>query len=378
MQSHMTCNVAQLLPRVPESCFWEITDACNLRCLHCEADAGNAALDELTTPEAFDVVQQLANAGCQRVFLTGGEPLLRPDWPGIAKRFSDLQISVSIITNGVLVNPPAILRMLEAGIGGLSVSLDGDREVHDAIRIPARGSTPSSYDAALRAIELGVASPLKTAVVSQIHRKNLQQLRKLYELMVSLGVAVWQVQICMPLGRMRARVEEFLIDSTDVVDVERQLASFIEEGRLRIAVGDNIGYYGRSEPTLRGALRNTKSFWLGCLAGCRAVGLCSNGDVKGCPSHPRSLVVGSLRQESFAQIWGDASRFAYNTSDITSQLAEGCRACAYHRLCRGGCRSMALGTSGNMFDNRYCLQRLEARACEDVQESCVSAKASQP
>jgi len=45
----VTLNVAAILPRVPESCFWEITDACNLRCLHCEADAGRAAPDELTT-----------------------------------------------------------------------------------------------------------------------------------------------------------------------------------------------------------------------------------------------------------------------------------------------------------------------------------------
>jgi radical SAM protein with 4Fe4S-binding SPASM domain len=371
----VTLSVAQLLPRVPESCFWEITDACNLRCLHCEADAGRASPDELSTREALDVVEQLARAGCKKAYLTGGEPLMRGDWPLIAQRFRELQVAVFIITNGILVDPSTMRRMLEVGVAGLSVSLDGDRPVHDAIRVPAHGSTSSSYDAALRAIECGVNSPMKTAAVSQIHRKNLHQLRQLYELMLALRVAVWQVQICMPLGRMRARAEEFLIDPSDLVTIEQQLASFIEEQRLQIAVGDNIGYYGRNEPTLRGAVRSTKSFWLGCLAGCRAVGICSNGDVKGCPSHPRSLVVGGLKKQPFEEIWADESRFAYNTRDVTEHLSESCRQCSYQRLCRGGCRSMALGTSGNMFDNRFCLQRITGNVAGGATEASPGTKA---
>ena len=46
-------NLASWVDRVPVSCFWEITDACNLRCIHCEADAGHAAPDELDTDEAL-------------------------------------------------------------------------------------------------------------------------------------------------------------------------------------------------------------------------------------------------------------------------------------------------------------------------------------
>ena len=80
----MTLNVAVILPRVPESCFWEITDACNLRCLHCEADAGRAAPDELTTDEALDTIEQLVASGCKKAFLTGGEPLLRKGLAGEA------------------------------------------------------------------------------------------------------------------------------------------------------------------------------------------------------------------------------------------------------------------------------------------------------
>ena len=72
-------NLASWVDRVPVSCFWEITDACNLRCIHCEADAGLAARDELDTDEALGLADSLAALGCRHVCLTGGEPLVRPD-----------------------------------------------------------------------------------------------------------------------------------------------------------------------------------------------------------------------------------------------------------------------------------------------------------
>jgi radical SAM protein with 4Fe4S-binding SPASM domain len=348
---------ATRLPRVPVTCFWEITDACNLRCIHCEADAGRAAPDELSTDEATRVAEDLAETGCQRVNLTGGEPLVRRDWPDIAQRLSELGISVSIITNGVLVDSASIGRMLDAGVTGLSVSLDGDREVHNTIRVPAQRSVVSSYDSALSAIRLAAASPLKTAVITQVHRGNLGDLGRMYEQMVLLGIDVWQVQVCMPLGRLLKFRHQYLIDPAQLHDLEAQLAAFIADGRLRIAVGDNIGYYGRHEPALRGSLSGRPSFWTGCAAGCQVVALRANGDVKGCPSHPREFVVGNVRSTPFRDIWGDAQRFAYNTAWNEQLLEGGCRQCPYARICRAGCTTMAYAVTGTIYDNPYCIQR---------------------
>src|SRR5512136_3000028 len=116
----MSLNVAASLPRVPLRCFWEITEACNLRCIHCEVDAGRRALDELSTEEALRVAGELADAQCESVCLTGGEPLLREDWPLLTRRLCDLGLRVTVITNGVLVDRPVIRRMLEAGVAGIS------------------------------------------------------------------------------------------------------------------------------------------------------------------------------------------------------------------------------------------------------------------
>ncbi len=366
----MGLNVATYLPRVPVSCFWEITEACNLRCTHCEANAAIAASDELNTAEALDALERLRRLGCENLYLTGGEPLVREDWPEIAFAASRLGIAVSVISNGVLVDRVSIQKMQDAGVFGLSISLDGTRAIHDKIRLPAYDCTPSSYDSAIQAVELGVASNLMTAVITLIHRNNIGQLRQLYELLVSLRVTVWQLQICMPLGRMRHHQSRLLVDPEELPALEREIVTLIEDGRLRIAVGDNIGYYGRNEPVLRGSVRGIKSFWMGCFAGCRIVALCANGDVKGCPSHPRELAVGNLRKQPLEEIWNDATRFYYNTAWDDTKVSGDCRACPHKELCRAGCTTMALATAGTHYENPYCVSRVQnatsqGRSAED-------------
>jgi radical SAM protein with 4Fe4S-binding SPASM domain len=343
-------------PRVPRSCFWEITQACNLRCIHCESAAGDPASDELSTAEALALAEALAEIGCREVQLTGGEPLVRQDWEVIAERLIRLGMSVVVISNGLRLGAQVIERMVGLGVKGVSLSLDGDRAVHDRIRVPARGSA-SSYDAVMAAIRRVVASPLKTAVITQVHRGNIDDLARMYEELVSLGVDMWQVQICMPLGRLLQYRKQYLIEPEQIAQLQEQLAGFVQDGRLRIAVADNIGYYGRHEPILRGAIMGVESFWAGCIAGCQVLAICANGDVKGCPSHPREFVAGNVRQTPLSTIWNEAERFPYNTR-WNAQLLEGfCKTCPLAWLCRAGCTTMAYAVTGTIYDNPYCLQR---------------------
>jgi radical SAM protein with 4Fe4S-binding SPASM domain len=291
---------------------------------------------------------------------------VRQDWPIIARQLHRLGLSVTIITNGVLVDREAVGCMLQAGVSGLSVSLDGNREVHDAIRVPAERSTVSRYDSALRAIELAASSPLRTGVITQVHRDNIDDLGRMHEQLVSLGVDVWQVQICMPLGRLRRLRHRYLLDPERLHDLQDQLADFVRDGRMRIAVADNIGYYGPREATIRGAVKGIESFWMGCVAGCRVVALCANGDVKGCPSHSRDFVVGNLRKEPLREIWGDRRRFSYNTAWDERLLEGGCRHCPFRRICRAGCTTMAYAVTGTIYDNPYCIQRVQGRSHSDL------------
>ncbi len=349
-------NLAARVPRVPRTCVWDLTTACNLRCIHCEVDAGHAAKDEMSTGEMLALADDLAAAGCRSASLTGGEPLLRADWPVVARRLADHGVDVKIVTNGVLLDRAVLGSMIESGVKGVAVSIDGPREVHDLVRVPA-ARMGSRYDAAIRAIELVVASGLKTAVITQVHGRNVEVLGDMYETLAGLGVDAWQVQLAFPMGRMARAGAEWLVDPASLPSMQARLASLARHGRTRIVVADNIGYYGPDEPGLRMGLTGSATFWTGCMAGVLGVAISSTGDVKGCPSQPTSFVVGNVRKEPFAAIWADGHRFSYNTEWRAEGLEGGCARCAFNRLCRAGCRTMAFAVTGTIHDNPMCVQR---------------------
>jgi len=361
-------SLVDLIPREPVTCFWEITDACNLRCVHCEADAGARREGELDPAEALALVDALARAGVRSVMLTGGEPLVRNDWSAIAARIAERGMAPTVISNGLLVDEEVVARMVDVGVTGLSISIDGDEQVHDAIRVGPEGRPRGSYRRAVRAVELAAASPLKVGVITQIHRRNADDLERMHDVIAGLGADVWQVQICMPLGRLLRLEHEYLLETAELPRLTARLARLIERGRVPVAVADNIGYYDPHEPVLRGSLGGPRAFWTGCKAGLRVVGVCSDGAVKGCPSHPREFVVGNVREEGFEAIWADADRFEYNTRFDEELLEGGCARCAFRRLCRGGCRSMAYAVTGTIYDNPFCVQQVAPRRGSDSDE----------
>ena len=350
-------NLAARVKRVPHGCVWEITTACNLRCIHCEVAAGAPRAGELSTAELLDLADQLDDLGARRVSLTGGEPLLRKDWPQLAERLSERGLAVKIVTNGTLLDAAAVERMIAAGVSGVAVSLDGLRELHDHIRRPKRPG-PSRYDAAVRAIELLVASPMRAGVITQINRQNLPILGELHELLTRLGVDTWQLQLAYPLGRALTHCgEEFIIRPAQLPELEQQIAGFINHGRPAVVTADNIGYYGKNEPVLRFGPKDVRTFWMGCMAGCLGLCLHSDGDVKGCPTHPPQFIVGNVRDEPLADIWADRRRFAYNTLWDEALLEGQCARCSYRRVCRAGCTTMAFAVTGTIYDNPFCIQQ---------------------
>ena len=69
-----------------KTCVWEITLACCFSCDYCGSRGGQARRNELSTDECLKVADQLAELGCRRVVLIGGEALMRPDWDIIARK----------------------------------------------------------------------------------------------------------------------------------------------------------------------------------------------------------------------------------------------------------------------------------------------------
>jgi len=355
----MTAHPLDLVARRPRTCIWEITGACNLRCVHCENRCGEKGGRELPMDRMQAVAESLARLGCKTVDVTGGEPLMRPGWDGLCRRLADLGMDLALITNGTLLDDEALDRALGSGVGVVAVSLDGMREVHDATRLrPRPGRSP--WEEAVEAIGRA-ARRIRTKVITQVNRTNMSELPEMRRLLCDLGIGHWQLQLALPTGRVLDLGEPYVIHPDDLVD----LAAFISECQGDaslpcIDTGDTIGYYTACEPVLR--KRPTgQGLWLGCQAGIRLMAITYNGKVRGCSAMPEDFDAGDLHEESLEEIWSDEERFSYSTRFDTAKLTGACASCGFGELCRGGCTSMAYWVTGTIYENPYCLLALEHR-----------------
>jgi radical SAM protein with 4Fe4S-binding SPASM domain len=345
------------LPRRPVTCIWEITGACELRCVHCATGAGVRGPRELSFEQACGLIADLARLGCRTLEITGGEPLLRPDWDRLCRHATQAGLDVALITSGARLDEATLARALDAGVGHLGISLDGPRNVHDRLR-PFANGRGSSWDAAFRALALA-APRIRTTAITAVSRANVDHLAAVHDQLAALGVQRWQVQLVVPTGRVREAAEDLVLHPNDLPPLADRLVGWIAAGHgPAVLVSDTIGYFTEREKLLR-RRPGGQGVWIGCMAGIRSVAVGPGGTVRGCSMLPPEFDAGDLHEESFPAIWADAARFGCAVRLDPGTLAGGCRGCKWGALCRAGCNSMSYWTTGTVHDNPYCLHRLE-------------------
>lgn len=332
-----------------QSCVWEITLACCFSCKYCGSKAGKARENEMTTEECIRVAKQLADIGCRRVSMIGGEVFMRPDWTVIAEALTKRGVNVSIITNGFAFRDELISELKRVKIESIAVSLDGPERIHDAFR--QRGS----FRRAIHAVDRLIKNDIPVSVISTLHSGNVSYLEEMYEILKEKKIYAWQLQACSPMGNA--------LESDFSTEIDfRKVIQFVEnhmwEPEFALGIADNIGYYTESEGWLRGNPSGKAVFW-GCSAGLSSIGIDSIGNVRGCESmYDDSFIEGNLREKSLYDIWYNPNAFAYNRQFTVEQLSGSCRKCKYGSRCAGGCRSYNYFTHGKLYESLRC-------ACKD-------------
>ena len=301
--------------------------------------------NELTTEEWLNVADQLAELGCQRVSMIGGEVFMRKDWKGIVKRLTGQGVRVNIITNGFIFRESLIEDLKEVKVESISVSLDGPKEVHDRYR------QEGSYDRAIRAIEELLSAGIPVSVISTLNSENVKLLGELYKILRKYSLYAWQLQACSPMGNAANNGIAYAFDMQEVIDF---VVANMYSAPFAMGVADNIGYFTEAEGTIRGNLSG-KAFFKGCSAGISAIGIDSVGNVRGCESmYDERFNEGNLRSESLRSIWEDPDRFAYNRKFRKELLTGRCAECELGEYCAGGCRSYNFFVHGKLYESPFC------------------------
>lgn len=121
------------------SAKWDVTSTCNLRCKHCSvADLyfRGSPTENLSQAERIRVIDTLADGGVGFVSFLGGEPLtLGESFFDLLRYANRRNIRTTVVTNGQLLTRETSIRLIDAGLGALVVSIESPLpEVHNKIR----------------------------------------------------------------------------------------------------------------------------------------------------------------------------------------------------------------------------------------------------
>ena len=145
----------------------ELTHRCNLRCLHCYLGTHRGSPGkELRTERLFSVIDEITEAGCLFLLLTGGEPLLRKDFPEIYRYAKTKGLMVTVFTNGTLVTDPLVELFEDLPPQAVEVSLYGAAAATYEMITGVEGSFERCLTGIRRFLEHGINVRLKTVLMT--------------------------------------------------------------------------------------------------------------------------------------------------------------------------------------------------------------------
>jgi nif11-class peptide radical SAM maturase 3 len=348
---------------------WEITLKCNLACSHCGSRAGEARQDELSTKEAFDLIEQMADLGITEVTLIGGEAYLRPDWLDLVRAINDAGMIATMVTGGYGISLETARKMKEAGLAQASVSIDGLEATHDRLR-----GKPGSWNACFRTMGHFREAGLPFGFNTQVNRLSAPEIPRLYDVVSTAGARAWQFSLTVPMGNA-ADHPDILIQPAEINELYAMLARVVHRATsegMTVLPGNDIGYYGPYENVLRHDHHEMGMRWMGCQAGMAGLGIEADGKIKGCPSLPTDEYVGgNIRKASLADIIQTKElMFASGggTPEGTSHLWGYCKTCEYAEVCRGGCTWTAHVFFDRRGNNPHCHHRAIELSKQGIRE----------
>lgn len=328
---------------------YAITRKCNLRCKHCYSDATDTpAPDELSTIEAKELLDDLAKWGIKLLIFDGGEPLCRDDFFEIAKYASNKGIRVVVGSNGILIDKQTAVKMKEAGVGCVAISIDGAKpETHDSFR-GEDGAFHKAIQGAKACREVGL--PFQFNMV--IRKQTLREIPAMLRLTVESGANAAEFFDLVQVSRVKERCLEEALSKSERRNIMEWLAEAQKDCPIVIRVPACPMYplilkEKKIQPKHFPAsiLARIPYYERGCAAGMPNgyITILPNGDV--IPCMLLQVKLGSIRKENIIKIWEESPTL---TKLRSRELLKGeCGKCVHRDVC-AGCRGRAYEETSDM------------------------------
>lgn len=304
--------------------FWECTKRCNLHCLHCGSDcAADSATEDMPFDDFLHAIIPLCGMYKKNsitVAITGGEPLLRDDLPLCGRKLRENGFRWGMVTNGYGYTPEMHDKLLAAGMGSLTLSLDGFEQSHNWLR-----GSEKSFEKAVRALSLITsASRLVYDVVTCVNQNNISELAALKEFLIERNAMAWRLFTISPIGRASGNGALYLTP-----DQIKQLMDFIVHARADKRIKVTFGcesYLGQYE-------RKVRDSYFFCRAGISTASVLADGSISACPNINRNFIQGNIYSDAFADVWKNRFQIMRDRKWTKTGI---CAHCKEYKNCGGG------------------------------------------
>jgi len=375
-------NFSRDFNKDPFIVIWELTRACQLKCLHCRADAQyRRDPRELSLEEGKKLIDQIYEMNNPMLVFTGGDPLMREDVFEIAKYAVEKGVRVSMTPSATPnVTKEAIEKAKEVGLARWAFSIDGPKaEIHDHFR-----GTAGSFDLTMEKIKYLHEVGLPIQINTVISRYNIDYLDEMAKMVEELGCVLWSVFFLVPTGRgqesdmispvQHEKVFRWLYDLSKRVSFDIKTTEAMHYRRVVIQqkmreakeTTDDIEYLSAlTEKGLTGSIDGLGRAPKGVNDGNGFVFISHIGDVY--PSGLLPVKAGNIRETPLAEIYRESPIFK---SLRNPDLFKGkCGVCEFRHVC-GGSRSRAYAMTGDYLESEpFCVYIPKALREKQVQDN---------
>jgi len=327
---------------------WNITRACNLRCIHCYAKAVEKSKEnELSHEEGISLINDLAEFGAPVVLFSGGEPLMRKDLTALAYHAVKRGMRAVISTNGTLISKDKAKKLKDIGLSYVGVSLDGLMEVNDRFR-----AVSGAFNQAIDGIHNCMAEGLKVGLRFTINKINSGELPAIFDLIEKENIPRACFYHLVYAGRGSNIMKEDLSheETRRVVDlIIERTKDLHDRGKPKeILTVDNhadgpylyMKMLRENNPGAAGVLEllrmnegNSSGHGIGCVSW--------DGSVHA-DQFWRHMSFGNVRERHFGDIWTDPSiDILSKLKDKKKYITGRCASCKWLDICGGNFRVRA-------------------------------------
>ncbi len=322
---------------------WHITDVCDQRCRHCYIfSEGHPELFSTGWGDLRETYEKI-KAFCEKlgrtpyIYLTGGDPVLHPDFWPLLELFSRDGTRFCVMGNPFHLTGEVCARMKACGCVKYQLSLDGLEETHDRFR------KPGSFRATLEAMELVKSAGMWCAVMSTVSKANMEEIPALIDLVAERGADVFAVGRYCPTSTERAY--DAHISPAEYCDFLGRCWERFEANRGRgttFQLKDHLWALFLYEKGLYRPGLSGDGISEGCNCGRNHITILPNGDIYAC--RRMESRVGNVRTDDLYELWRGEKMDAYRQYE----KFEKCAKCELKTVCRG-CPAVAYGYTHDMY-----------------------------